>query len=295
METHTAEQARQREHQMMTAQIERTHQALDRCCRPVYNDAGAIAFARMLTVQQIVAMMEASHPAAVEEMRSFASASYDIQSDGTTTNRTTEIKKWTPNPPAELSVALGDPNRGAPSGVAFAVSAHDVFLQWSKAFCREMPSVILGIVEAEPTGEVANMYRGYVRSTMMPFFRRVADTFRDYSAYVEMPPKDWLKKTFPDMGWETNANSSFIQLLYSYVLSFDRVLSEWTEGSLRSSHPGAPQPLGLVMRSIMWAQERAEAKQAELIGMTSVAVVSGGLFTRAETVKAAFENEGLET
>ena len=46
MEMQAAEQARQREHQMTTAQIERTHKALDQCCRPVHNDIWAIVFAR---------------------------------------------------------------------------------------------------------------------------------------------------------------------------------------------------------------------------------------------------------
>ena len=41
----------------------------------------------------------------------------------------------------------------------------------------------------------------------------------------------------------------------------------------------------------MWSQQRAEAKQAELIGMTSVAEVDSGMFSRSENVKASFEAE----
>ena len=42
LDSHAAEQERDRGHQMMTAQIERIHQSLDQCCRPVLNDIMAM-------------------------------------------------------------------------------------------------------------------------------------------------------------------------------------------------------------------------------------------------------------
>eukprot|EP01051_Picozoa_sp_SAG22_P017975 SAG22_NODE_2904_length_2114_cov_1.595533_3_plen_81_part_00 len=63
-----------------------------------------------------------------------------------------------------------------------------------------------------------------------------------------------------------------------------------------SSRSGAPLPMGGMIQTVLWAQQRAEAKQAELIGMTSVAEVGGDIFSRAETVLATFEAEqGLST
>ena len=72
LQSHAAEQERDRGHQMMTAQIERIHQSLDRCCRPVLNDVHAIIRTRFTIIGQIVAKMEVSHPVVVEEMLSKA-------------------------------------------------------------------------------------------------------------------------------------------------------------------------------------------------------------------------------
>ena len=86
-------------------------------------------------------------------------------------------------------------------------------------------------------------------------------------------------------------NSVFTSAWYSYTLSFDRILSEWADGNFSSHHPSAPQPIGGMLQTIMWSQQRAEAKQAELIGMTSVTEVDGSIFSRSESLKASFEAE----
>ena len=90
---------------------------------------------------------------------------------------------------------------------------------------------------------------------------------------------------------QTIPNSVFTSMWYSYTLSFDRILSEWADGNFSSHHPSAPQPMGGMLQTIMWSQQRAEAKQAELIGMTSVAEVDSDLFSRTVNLKASFEAE----
>ena len=42
---------------------------------------------------------------------------------------------------------------------------------------------------------------------------------------------------------------------------------------------------------VVWSRERAEAKQAELIGMTAVNEIDDSVFSRVEGVKATFETE----
>ena len=42
---------------------------------------------------------------------------------------------------------------------------------------------------------------------------------------------------------------------------------------------------------VVWSRERAEAKQAELIGMTAVNDIDHSLFSRLEVSTAAFETE----
>ena len=86
-------------------------------------------------------------------------------------------------------------------------------------------------------------------------------------------------------------NSTFIQYLYEYTLSFERILSEWSDGNFKSIHPGTGQSIGAISRTLVWSQERAEAKQAELIGMTAVNDVDHILFSRLEVSTAAFETE----
>ena len=109
---------------------------------------------------------------------------------------------------------------------------------------------------------------------------------------MELPPKDWLEHTYPKMPWKNHSNTSFVEHWYAYSQSFERVLSEWSNGNFSSSRPGFPQPIGSMVRTLKWSQERAEAKQAELIGMTAVVEVDDSIFSRVGSgVKASFETE----
>ena len=87
------------------------------------------------------------------------------------------------------------------------VAAHDTYLVASQPFCSQIPDAILNIVASEPTGEIAEMYRGYVRHTLMPLMQRVADMLREYSAYMELPPKAWLEQKFPGMSWKVRRSA----------------------------------------------------------------------------------------
>ena len=78
----------------MTAQIQRTHQGLDQCCRPVVQDLVAIAFARIIMVHHIVGKLSVSHPDAVDEMMSLANGViFKLHLDGTVTAPTTTTAK----------------------------------------------------------------------------------------------------------------------------------------------------------------------------------------------------------
>ena len=167
----------------------------------------------------------------------------------------------------------------------------DTFATLSKPYCFEMPDAILAIIGAEPTGEIASVYRAYVRHTMMPLCRRLANTLQEYSAYMELPPKDWLEKTFPEISWRSFTNSVFVQHWYTYTLSFERILAEWSDENFEFIRPSMAQPLGGLIRTVAWSQERAEAMQEELIGMTTVTKVDESVFSRVEGVKITFETE----
>ena len=168
---------------------------------------------------------------------------------------------------------------------------YDHFELLSKPYCFELPDAILAIIGAEPTGEIAAMYRSYVCHTLMPLCRRLANTLQEYSAYMELPPKDWLEKTYPEMSWRAVTNSAFLQHWYTYTLSFERILAEWSDGNFESIRPSMAQPLGAMIRTVAWSQERAESKQAELIGMTTVTEHNDSIFSRVEGVQVTFEAE----
>eukprot|EP01052_Picozoa_sp_SAG31_P029283 SAG31_NODE_2899_length_4933_cov_2.793795_4_plen_263_part_00 len=254
----------------------------------------AISFARIAVIEQIVSKFcESNHPDAVNEMMSLNDL-HEIQPDGRVTSRSSGKMYWTPNAEPELTRTAGSATFGAPSAAALCVGSLDYFLMMSKPFCYEMPATILDIIAAEPTGEVAEMYRGYVRHTMMPLFWRVLDTLRDYAAYVELPPKDWLEKTFPEMSWRSFSTSVYVQFWGAYTMSFERILSEWSADNFRSANPGVLLPVGAMLRTLKWSQERAEVKQAELIGMTAEAEIDDGVFSRIESgAKASFETENV--
>eukprot|EP01052_Picozoa_sp_SAG31_P040368 SAG31_NODE_5828_length_2306_cov_1.451744_2_plen_370_part_00 len=274
-ELHTAEQARQREHQMMTAQIERTDQALDQCCRPVLNDLGAMTLARLSMLQKLVGSLEASHPDVVKQMLSIADGVLSkLNPDSTVTSTSSGRLLWKPNSAAKLTRAMVDYQLTAPTGAACLVGTHDTFLSFSEPFCFEMPTAVLDIINFEPTGEIAETYRGYARHTVMPLLLRVAETLRKHAAYVELPPKDWLATAFPEMTWRTFSNAFFVQQWTSYVLSFEHVLSEWSVGNFKSCRPTDAAPGMGLFQTLKWSQEQAEGRQAELIGMTSKADLS---------------------
>lgn len=221
---------------------------------------------------QIVARLEVSYPDVAEEMLSVANGViYELQLDGTVTNARNGIVRWKPNASAELTyVAVGEVMSAAPTGAACIIAGHDTATMISYPYCWEMQSAILGIIGDEPTCDIAETYRSYVRHTLWPLLRRIVDTLRGHAAYVELPTKDWLQATFPEISWGGYTNSVFMAHWYAYTLSFERVLSEWSESNFSSVRPSHPQPWGALFRMLGWSQEKAEARQAELIGMTSV-------------------------
>ena len=270
----------------MTAQIERIHKSLDQCCRPVLLDLYAIGDARLRMVAQLVAKMEVSHPAAVEQMLSKAQF-LKRKADGTLVSRGSGTVYWTPTPPAELTRLVDTMPLAAPTEAAVQIMQQDVFAVLAGGYCFELPTAILDVIAKEPTGEIAEMYRDYVRHSMMPLCRRVADQLREYWAYVELPSKEWLQETFPGEAWHNVSNAYHLNLWYSYTVSFERVLSEWSCGKFESVRPCLGLPLGPLLRTLTWSQEQAEKKQAELIGMSTVMKTEQLLFSRPEVASAS--------
>ena len=68
-------------------------------------------------------------------------------------------------------------------------------------------------------------------------------------------------------------------------------MEEWSKGNFEPVHPGLGLPIGPLMRTLVWSQEQAEKKQAELIGMSTVVETNQVLFSRPEVKSGSFEGQ----
>ena len=254
--------------------------------RQAVSDIGAIRQTRWCTIAQIVSKMEVSHPAVVEQMLSKARI-WERKTDGTLVSRRSGALRWTPAPPPELTRVMDSFSFAVPTEAGCQIASQDMFSYMAGAYCFELPTAILDAIAKEPNQEIAEMYRGYVRHSLMPLCRRVADQLREYSAYVELPSKEWLQKTFPGEAWSVQSNMLFFQTWFCYVASFERVLEEWSSGNFESVHPGEGLALGALYRMLTWSQEQAEKKQAELIGMSTVVETDQSLFSNYPKLKTS--------
>ena len=54
-------------------------------------------------------------------------------------------------------------------------------------------------------------------------------------------------------------------------MSFEKVLAQWDEDIYTAIQPTLPLPFGGLFQTIAYSRQRGEAKQAELVGMATVA------------------------
>ena len=121
--------------------------------------------------------MEVSHPAVVEQMLSKATV-YERKTDGTLVNQR-GLVKWAPAPASELTRSMDSLSFIHPTEAGCQIANQDLYICVAGGYCFELPTAILDVIAKEPTGEIAEMYRGYVRHSLMPFCRRVVDQLRE--------------------------------------------------------------------------------------------------------------------
>ena len=84
-----------------------------------------------------------------------------------------------------------------------------------------------------------------------------------------MPPVEWLIETFPGHNKTDNPNYC-VDSTVAYARAWDRVLAEWDAGQLEVLYPpNHMMPLNGLFKLNTWSRDRGEAKQHELIGMSS--------------------------
>ena len=122
---------------------------------------------------------------------------------------------------------------------------------------------------ADLNGPLAEDYRGYIRHEVKPVLDRIKDVLHAHFAAIEEPSLDWLLETFPGHG-KADYPSQIPDSLVAYARAWDRVLAEWDAGRLDVLYPpNHMMPFMAMYKFNNWSKERGEAKQEELIGMSS--------------------------
>jgi hypothetical protein len=274
VELQHSELTRQREHGQMVAQIERTERWLDQCCRPVLHGLATRAWARPSYVQDAVFEMETSHPEVVVAMLSFC-GHVSIGGDGKSRSVVRSgALLWDPDLPAQLTGTFGKYSFAPPSAAAMSIYSADLFATYQQPLCFELPQAILDVVATDPTGAIAESYRRYVRTVLVPGVQAVAELLKAHAAVIEWPSKEWLIEQFPDAPWSVHGNDEYGNQWNGYALSWDRVLTEWDSENFAIVRPAGPMAFAGLWSCIAWSRTRGEAKQRELIGMTAEAEIN---------------------
>ena len=137
------------------------------------------------------------------------------------------------------------------------------------AYVRELPQAFLDLMAADLNGPLAEDYRGYIRHEVKPALDRISDVMQAHYAAIEAPSLDWLIETFPGHG-KADSPNAIPDSVVAYARAWDRVLAEWDAGRLDVLYPPNHMMPWLAMYKFNnWSKERGEAKQEELIGMSS--------------------------
>lgn len=156
---------------------------------------------------------------------------------------------------------------GSPAAVDVALA--DLLTVYKSPFVQELPQAFFDVMAADPSGPLAEDYRGYIRHEIKPAFDRIRDILSAHVAAMEIPSTEWLIETFPGHN-KTDSTTGIIDLAVCYVRAWDRILAEWDAGKLEVLFPASHMmPLVALAKLNTWSREQGEAKQHELIGMSS--------------------------
>eukprot|EP01052_Picozoa_sp_SAG31_P003002 SAG31_NODE_110_length_24476_cov_9.909654_19_plen_218_part_00 len=157
---------------------------------------------------------------------------------------------------------------GSPAAVDVAV-ADFLTLTLKFPYVRELPQAFLDVMAADLTGPLAEDYRGYIRHEIKPVLDRIKEILHAHFAAIEMPLLEWLIETFPGHN-KTDTPNQIVDSMVIYARGWDRVLAEWDAGQLEVLYPPHHlMPWLGVYKLNAWSRERGEAKQHDLIGMSS--------------------------
>jgi hypothetical protein len=83
---------------------------------------------------------------------------------------------------------------------AASICAADQFAKWQHPYCDdELPHAIFNniSVAVDPTAEVSENYRQYIRTALVPAIQEVAQLLKAHAVVIEWPPKESTRQAVP--------------------------------------------------------------------------------------------------
>eukprot|EP01052_Picozoa_sp_SAG31_P025734 SAG31_NODE_2276_length_6028_cov_44.362287_2_plen_464_part_00 len=274
-EQQVADEARERLHQQMAAQIKRIDRSLDDCCRPLSLVLSNIHYGLAFCVSDAVTYMHANQPEMVAHMmeQSKGMSTY-ISEDGTkvisarsgrilwdeATTRASRLLEV-----ADTSTKIYRSAVGSHFGILYSG------IVMSQPFACEIPEVIVAHIADDPTSVLAARYRRFVRHSLLPCMREAARLMRSHAALMELPPTEWLKSRFPAEPWGIAPPSIYLFVWFTRMQMWEALLVEWERGEFGAVLPSeiVSFTLGGLTAINNWAITRGEGHQRELIGCVS--------------------------
>lgn len=255
---------------------------LKRVGRPLCNSPLTDWDDAALAVTAFAAKLEAMQPEAFAVLyKEYSMENLDVQADGTV--HFFGSLTLDPNIVDFKGLTSGGSTLFSAIHVGGSSAALDVQVQDRMAwfieypYVREAPEVFFDLMAADVDGPLAEHFRGYIRYEVKPALDRIKDILQAHFAAIEAPPSEWLIETFPGHG-KTDSPNNIVDSAIAYARAWDRVLADWDKGRLDVLFPPAhTMPFQALMKYIQWSRDRGEAKQQELIGMSSGARQKGML------------------
>eukprot|EP01052_Picozoa_sp_SAG31_P045539 SAG31_NODE_8355_length_1466_cov_2.194587_1_plen_301_part_00 len=231
----------------------------------------------MLTVQhyttlgfinEAVATLEITHPDAVARMTAFAQPLYSLGEDGSVTSKSTgKVMFWGKSAPAITRVSHAAPQVHH-SANAFMIIVVHMGCTATPAYSEILPTTILDVI-GDDASDLAVRYRRFVRITLVPLLRRVADILELHGFTIELPSKSWLETKYPEEPWFVQSADFYLRWWRQLVHGWERLLIQWADDDHSDHLPALHQlPWAGLCAIITWSLERGKQKQTELIGMT---------------------------
>lgn len=223
------ETRRQREHEQMLAQMQRTERIVDECCAPTVRGLWRHIINCGHFAVEACYSLEESNPEVIAPMWTFALRMYDVEEDGTVISKTSGLTMFHGTPPPAVVRGATTLMKGCPSTKSTGVmplavvptmtqprkTQHCMIMSlaeggctaiehcayrptWFCAVSQVAPEAIIQLIETDPESKVAQMFRRFIRVIMLPGIENIAAILASHSSIVPLPNKAWLQEKFPE-------------------------------------------------------------------------------------------------